>query len=131
MLNIFHHSGPVFCVSSLLHDGKMLAVSSGKSTSVSVWKIDDCTEVRAIESGHNSHINTINISYSSNPLICTGSYDGTVRLHGDDLHERYPPMNHGNAVFAVKIVESENCIITCGQYGKINIFDLTDSSLLR
>jgi WD40 repeat protein len=130
MLNSFSHSGPVFCLSSFVDRGEVIAVSGGKETDVHVWDIKSSTERAIVATGHNSHINAIDISGGDDPFLCSGSYDGTVRLYGL-RGETFPPMNHGNAVFQVKIIEHQSCLVTCGQYGKIKVWDLTTSLLVR
>lgn len=130
MLNNFIHSGPVFCLASFAQHGKYFAVSSGQETDVHIWEISSCAERTVLATGHNSHVNAIDISRNEDHIICSGSYDGTVRLYGLG-GETFPTMNHDNAVFAVKIVDNESCVITCGQYGKIKVWDLTTSLLIR
>jgi Prp8 binding protein len=54
-------------------------VSCATDKSVFIWDLNVCERVKKLK-GHKSFVNSVSISRTETPLICTGSDDSTVRV---------------------------------------------------
>ena len=62
-----------------LISSKSELVSCATDKAVFIWDLNVCERVKKLK-GHKSFVNSVSLSRTETPLICTGSDDCTVRV---------------------------------------------------
>ncbi len=58
-------------------------VTCSTDKSIFIWDLNTCERIKKIK-GHKSFVNSISLSKTSTPLICSGSDDCTVKVNVHD-----------------------------------------------
>ncbi|MFD7916346.1 WD40 repeat domain-containing protein [Streptomyces sp. NPDC059752] len=116
------------CVSTVLEDGRPLAVTAGVSDAISVWDLATCQQVRSITHGDPGGVKSLAASVvDGRPVIVTGSAQGTVALW--DLatgHQVGETFNCGAEarVSAVAVTEQGPLAVILGKNHTVQAWDL-------
>ena len=136
----------------LLHQTSVLAVnfstdsnllcSGDKSSEIRIWRISDGKCLRKLEHTHSEGVTSI-LFYHKNSQIISGSYDGTIRIHGLKSGSLLKELK-GHTSFITKIllipspatptvsnISTSTNLLSSSADGSLRLWDISLSRLLK
>ncbi|MFD7079074.1 WD40 repeat domain-containing protein [Streptomyces sp. NPDC059918] len=102
-------AGIAECVSTVLLNGRAVAVTAGECDVIAVWDLATCQQVRSIAHGHPGGVKALVVSVvDGRPVVVAGTAQGTVAMW--DLatgHQIGEPLDCGAGVLGITIAMTE------------------------